>query len=457
MFSQNCLAIPTDKLSHHIAFAGDSGTGKTTLLRQLITYAENAGNTAIVLDSTRKFVAEYYKPERGDTILDPTDARTAYWALEDEITNEADAMSVTAAFYPKEPNEQHWFVEQAMRIGAYVLSEFHPSCYEFGKWLTDPRELDERVKGTEHAETLSHNAAPQRAGILGTMNKVGFAFRMMPRPCEKATRRIFCIRQWVHEREGWLFLPNDASTRDALKPIQSGWVDMAMLRVMDAALNERLKERRIWAFLDELLSIGKLPKLAECLAMWRQTGNIIAYGLQNISQLKKAYDKDANTIFSQPFNKFILGTTDKESADILQGLVGDWEGRSFRSSRTTGIVGGHERDNFSGPEEQIKPLILSSEIQGLPDLTSYYLRRPLDNTIGLNVAKIRIPYDEPKYRHKLHVPRDIPPTEKYVPSEPPPKKARRQTRAVRTSGTGPQLVPPAAPDPSDDPSPEATA
>ena len=70
---------------------GTTGSGKTTVLRQMLDDIEARGEPALVYDTSGEFIAHYYRPERGDIILNPFDARCAYWSPFDEIAHPADA------------------------------------------------------------------------------------------------------------------------------------------------------------------------------------------------------------------------------------------------------------------------------------------------------------------------------------------------------------------------------
>lgn len=61
-----------------MAMIGTTGSGKTTALRQLLDGIEAWGEAALVYDTSGEFIAHYYRPERGDIILNPVDARCAY-------------------------------------------------------------------------------------------------------------------------------------------------------------------------------------------------------------------------------------------------------------------------------------------------------------------------------------------------------------------------------------------
>ena len=58
---------------------GETGSGKSNAIRQVLRQVEDRGETAILYDPTNEFVQEFYRPERGDYILNPLDARCPFW------------------------------------------------------------------------------------------------------------------------------------------------------------------------------------------------------------------------------------------------------------------------------------------------------------------------------------------------------------------------------------------
>jgi hypothetical protein len=85
---QPALAIPRTIESSHLLIMGDSGTGKSALIRQLLRQLEDRGDTAIVCDPALEYTPQFYTPERGDVILNPIDARSPYWSPGDELRHE---------------------------------------------------------------------------------------------------------------------------------------------------------------------------------------------------------------------------------------------------------------------------------------------------------------------------------------------------------------------------------
>jgi hypothetical protein len=53
----------------------DTGTGKSTLIRRIVQQIEERGETAIVYDPALDYTPEFYRPSRGDAVLNPLDQR----------------------------------------------------------------------------------------------------------------------------------------------------------------------------------------------------------------------------------------------------------------------------------------------------------------------------------------------------------------------------------------------
>ncbi|MCC6925722.1 MAG: type IV secretion system DNA-binding domain-containing protein [Novosphingobium sp.] len=85
------VGIPAWLECRHFAILGTTGAGKTTVLRQMLDTVEARGEPALVYDTSGEFVAHYYRPERGDIILNPFDSRSVYWSPFLEIAHPADA------------------------------------------------------------------------------------------------------------------------------------------------------------------------------------------------------------------------------------------------------------------------------------------------------------------------------------------------------------------------------
>ena len=363
------LRIRREREAHHIQIAGDTGSGKSTLVREVLFQIEQRGETAIIFDPDREYIQEFFREDRGDWVLNPKDERCPYWPIGAEADDEAEATPIANGLFPDEPTLQRFFLTHTRAIFAYLLAAYRPTVNELAYWMAHPEEIDKRVKGTEHAHTLTANAAPQRAGILGSLNEAGKPLRMMPVHAEG--RRIWTVREWVKERRGWIFITSTPDTIDALRPIQSLWLDMLILKLQASQCDP--SKPRVWMILDELASLNALPQLHTALTKQRKSDNPIVLGFQGMSQLDALYGKRAETILSQAYTNIVLRTREPRAAKHLSELIGKAQLERIRESKPARWF--QRRHRTYSTERVIDPVVMESEIQGLEDLTGYFVQQ----------------------------------------------------------------------------------
>ena len=367
--SGRCLRIRRDREAHHIQIAGDTGSGKSTLVRDILFQVEERDEVAIIFDPDREYIQEFFEEKRGDWVLNPKDDRCPYWPIGAEADDEAEATPIANGFFPEEPTVQKFFLNHTRAIFAYLLASYRPTVNELAYWMAHPEEIDKRVKGTEHAHTLTANAAPQRAGILGSLNEAGKPLRMMPTHAEE--RRTWTVRQWAKERKGWIFITSTPDTIDALRPLQSLWLDMLILKLQ--ANQRKPNQARVWMILDELASLNALPQLHNALTKQRKSDNPIVLGFQGMSQLDALYAKKAETILSQAYTNIVLRTREPRAAKHLSELIGKAQLERVRESKPARWF--QRRHRTYSTERVIDPVVMESEIQGLEDLNGYFVQQ----------------------------------------------------------------------------------
>lgn len=69
------VGIPSELEPQHFLLTGKTGSGKWSCIRQLARQIEPRGGIGIVLEPDAEYVAELYRPERGDIILNLLDER----------------------------------------------------------------------------------------------------------------------------------------------------------------------------------------------------------------------------------------------------------------------------------------------------------------------------------------------------------------------------------------------
>jgi type IV secretory pathway TraG/TraD family ATPase VirD4 len=382
---QPALAIPRAIESSHLLIMGDSGTGKSALIRQLLTQLEDRGETAIVYDPALEYTPQFYAPERGDVILNPIDARSPYWSPGDELRHEAEALTLATSLFPDRANENPFFTEGPRRIFAHLLT-FRPTAEELASWLCRDEELDRRVQGTPYASIIDRQAPAQRSGVLAALNMVADTLKLLRR--ESQTVQRWSALAWSRERRGWLFVTSTPETRTRLVPLTSLWLDMLVLRLMNRG---QPGHRPVWFVLDELASLQRLPQLHTAVTENRKSNNPVVLGFQGRSQLETRYGHDAEAMLSQPATKIFLRTSEPHAAKWISDTIGEIEIERMRESRSKGK---HGQRSF-GLERQVEPLVMASEISGLSSLRGYLKLENL--VVRLHFPFIDVPSRQPAF------------------------------------------------------------
>jgi hypothetical protein len=356
------LRIPARAEAQHMQIIGDTGAGKSALMFQVLRQIQSRGEAAIVYDPAREFVKRFYDPSRGDVILNPLDRRCPYWSPADELRSRSEAKALAASlFQPPQDKKGEFFIESPQKIFAFLMA-YGPTPDELVEWMSNPEEIDRRLKGTEHAHLIDSRAHQQRAGVLASLGLVADSLRLLPKSTEG--NGSWTATEWAEKRQGWIFLTSLPAEREALRPLQSLWIDWLVLRL----LNEpKEAQRHVWFVIDELASLQKLPQLHTAITEARKSRNPVILGFQGKAQLEYLYGHIAEVMLSQPATSVWLTTKEPKACQWVSEFIGKVEVERLRETHFDGTRAGR---NFA-LDRQVEPLVLESEISGLPDLHAF--------------------------------------------------------------------------------------
>jgi hypothetical protein len=99
-----------DRTSKHFIVVGQTGGGKTTVIKPLIRHAIDKGDLVIVYDNKTEFtgILEAQKGKR-TVILGPWDRRGAYWDLAKDLRSEQDAKQFASSIIKTEQGKDSIF------------------------------------------------------------------------------------------------------------------------------------------------------------------------------------------------------------------------------------------------------------------------------------------------------------------------------------------------------------
>jgi hypothetical protein len=365
------VRVPREREAMHFLVMGDSGTGKSAAIRQMLAQIWERGETAIVYDPAMEYLPQFYNPQRGDVILNPIDARCPFWTPGDEAPHEAEALTLAASLFPDQGRENRFFVEAPRRIFAHLVN-LGPTPEQLTHWMCHAEQIDRRVRGTEMEAMIDPRAAAQRNGVLGSLNMVADAFRLLP--SERDAQQRWSTVEWAKER----------TMRERVRPLVSLWLDLLVLRLMNEGHSGK---RPVWFVLDELASLQRLPQLITAITENRKSNNPMVLGFQGKAQLETLYGHMAEVMLSQPATKIFLKTSEPNAAEWISRSIGEMEVERFRETRTHGEFPRSRNSESEQRDIYKEALVMASEISGLDPLHGYL-------KYGNLVVRMRFPYLE---------------------------------------------------------------
>jgi hypothetical protein len=427
------VPIPLRLETRHMAMIGTTGSGKTTALRQLLDGIEARGEAALVYDTSGEFIAHYYRPERGDVILNPFDARCAYWSPFAEIAHPADADRIAHQLITEtgQHDSDVWLDTSRILVANMIRalwSEGNRTLPALLNALQDRTKDDLKLwlAGSSSARTFADDADRATGSVLFMLAKAANLIQFLR--AEDSGGTPFAFRDFIHgldKRKGarpWIFVPRKEDYFEASKPLLACWLECAASAVLGLPPSP---DRRIWLVLDELADLPRVDNLARLLPEGRKFGAAVVLTFQALGQMRHRYGPQiAESMLGCCNTKLFLQTIDSETRQWASQTIGECEVEI--QTMTDALA---EDDNTPrttlGRTRKMRPAILESELR-LPKFEGYLLLPD-----GLPVARIRLTADHVARRGPARQPG-------FVPGDP-------KTTLWEQASTAAPLPPPAAP------------
>lgn len=366
------LRMPLRVEPQHLIIEGATGTGKTQLLKQQISFLRDRGDTLVVVDSNYEMHRTFGR--QGDLVLSAFDENSPGWLPHNEVRTPADWNALAETLIQSgEGNSAEWnkmarafFVGIARgyqrEVEAAGLDFDHMALFR----LLTSADVDEIAPFLEGSAAAS--LADNEKGLMNIRmsfyDSLGFWSDLKP--------GSFSLRDWVrsHDR-ATIFIPHTKRTLSAARPLITTWLDQIVQEACDGGED---RERRVWIIIDELSSLGRIPALEEAVTELRKTGFRVVAGLQAMAQLEKPsmYGKhSAETIVGNLSNKVWFRPSGEATAERISREIGTARYRVTSRSESVSEKSGERQKSTStsvSETERDERLILASDLAGLPDL-----------------------------------------------------------------------------------------
>jgi type IV conjugative transfer system coupling protein TraD len=371
--------------TQHILVSGGTGSGKTNCFNHLLPQIRNAGQRALIVDTTGGFVERYYRPGK-DILLNPFDPKGVSWHPWVECLDLFDYDALAESFIPQSytQSENYWRIASRSLFSALLqkLSNTQETS-ELNRWILfeSLAKLCSFVQGTKAGAYLDMSSER----TAGSIRTVATTFLQCLEHVQNTTTP-FSIRRWVQEEnsDSWLFLSCKPSQRAVLNPLLACWFSVAArsLLQMKPDLN-----RRLWFVIDELPSLNRLNELESFLAESRKYGGCGLFAFQSPAQIENIYGQStAKTIIGNCMTKIIFAEQDPQIAEMLSRSIGEREIKEYQEGLS---YGAHETRDGVSLSLQVKkqPLVSASDIQSL-DKNQAYIKLP--GNVSISKLKLNI-------------------------------------------------------------------
>lgn len=355
----------------HTFLAGSSGTGKSTVSKEMLAGIRRRRDRAVVYDSSGEFVSNFYRPGK-DILLNPLDRRSASWDVWCECSRDYQYDRIAESLIPERSTagDPYWIMGARIVFAALAKKlslEAKPSNAKLMHAILrlGIAEITHFVENTEAASIISHGGERMAISVRGVLSAYTRPLKYLPTDAPR-----FSIQDWVARDEGdsWVFITSKTDQKAALRPLITAWIDTASAAITSLTPSQT---RRIWLFVDELPSLNRLPSLPDTLANARKFGGCLALGLQSYSQLVDIYGKGgADTIAGGCSSWCVFRFNDIAGAKFASENLGNsetvetFEGISFGASEI--------RDGVTlSKQRNLRPIVLPTEIMNLADLNGY--------------------------------------------------------------------------------------
>lgn len=357
------VPVPAERDNTHFLLAGATGTGKSTLFRQLLPKIQKRGHRAIVMDINGEFAKRYKRD--CDFIFRPGSQQSIEWNPIFEVHSPSDIDLVVKSILPRDASadSESWnrYARTLLKTVMLKLMKSNELNLERLRYFiceAGDKELSAFLLEGEDARRQQQN------NMTSTVRSMAqFGIESLELSSANAT---FSIRQWVREGSGIIYLTPSNNEQDAHSGLINALCNVAIAEALSAPPESR--NVPLYLMFDELASF-RIDDLQGALEKGRKFGLCVFAGLQNIAQLRQQFGKDGAAVLLSNFRtKIIFNPGDAETAKSMSEELGK---QVINRLQTTFQTNGDARSSSQTYVPDDRAAVSAERLLGLPDLHAF--------------------------------------------------------------------------------------
>lgn len=372
------VPFPQEYETRHMLIVGRPGTGKTTLINEMLLSLRKRCKV-IIHDFKGDYVSKFYDPST-DHLFNPLDVRSVHWCPLSEVRMYADVDSIATSLIPESKAQDKFWQDAARHVFASILhillrsGEISNQAIWRYSSMTEPEMIEvinqAVAQGIEPARRALgylqgyEKGSKVASDVLSTMKQHTNCFEYMTH-----LQSRFLLREWVESPQGgFLFITNYVNIADTLRPIVTLVVDLVLKHLLSLPDN---RDRRVFVVLDEFANMLRLSTVVKALETARSKGGAIVIATQDTEQVSRLYSiETSHTIVNTCGTLVSFSVGDSATAKYVSSLFGEQEILETDESLSMGPE--DMRDGLSiTRRRKTEPVVLPSELLTLPDLCCY--------------------------------------------------------------------------------------
>ena len=308
---------PADLEYKHVLIVGTTGTGKSTLIRQIIPRIRARSERAIIVDLNGEFSAKFLTKD--DRIFNPFDKNSLKWNPLAEVRNEKDIEPLLRAMIPSGATleDETWrgyardFLRALIRR-LHETGELRLDRLKYYATAAGDKEISAFLQGGNNPSRLQENS------MVSTTKSVLKHF--IESLDNASSEPDFSIRDWVRSGTGFIFITPMENEREALMLLINTFMNLVVKEAQSPPKGKRNKN--IALVIDELASFD-FDDFKNVLTKGRKFGLMAFAGLQNTAQLREKFGIEGARILMACFlTKVIFNPGESNTCDDMADQIG---------------------------------------------------------------------------------------------------------------------------------------